>query len=169
MIDIKNIFPECFSDTLLVELILNRGKANHKKNISKVVNALKDKSDSNEKLVGVVDYDVFKKTFIYNKYLNVFSQIVEDKESLDASLRILKIPTKNHFVIFIKPEFEPWIWKQAELANVKNFDFNIKDLEDLYKKSKHQKNGINLDLKKFVNAVVMANPPGIKLLREYLT
>ncbi len=167
MIDVKNIFPECDADTLLVELIINRGKPNHKKGISEVTKALDMFQNNNSRLVGLVDYDKLKYQN-QNKYLVNFSEIILDQKNEDEGLIIKKIPNKQHFLIFVFKEFEPWIWKQAQLAKIDSTEFGIKNLDELYKLSKHYRNIGNANFKKFVNAVVSANPMGIELLRSYL-
>lgn len=168
MITIKNIFPECDADTLLVRLILQKGIPGHRKGVSKVSMALEKEKDSLGVFIGLIDFDK-RKYQTQNKYLRNFSQVVFDRKDENEGLVITKIPNKQHFLIFVYKEFEPWIWKQAALANVNSAEFGIKDLEVLYKLSKSYGESEDINFKKFVNAVVMADPPGIKLLRAYLT
>ncbi len=167
MIEIKNIFPECDSDTLLVKLITQRGNANHSHGISKVEWAMKRRGDANEALVALIDSDKFKKPE-ENKYLFSFKEIIVDCKNGEESLVLKKLPNHNRYAIFLCPEFEPWIWKQAQIARVNTSNFNFTDLDSLYKVSKHFRTNESQVFKNFVNAVVMANPPGITLLRKWL-
>jgi hypothetical protein len=167
MIEIKNIFPECDSDTLLVKLITQRGNANHSHGISKVEWAMKRRGDTNEVLIALVDSDKFKKPE-ENRYLYSFTEIIVDCTNAKESLVLKKLPNNNRYAVFLCPEFEPWIWRQAQLAGIKTTDFGFPDLDSLYKVSKHFRTNESQIFKNFVNAVVQANPPGILLLRKWL-
>lgn len=171
MIGIKNIFPECDADTLLVELITNRGRANHGKGFTKVLSALQKRSESKDVLIGVIDSDKFP-----NKgrtiYFEEFSGVIFSGINAAENVELRKHVTKPHYLVFIHPKFEPWIWKQAKLADVNTADFGYGSVLDLEKVSKHYgtraASQSGQQFKKFVNAIVQANPPGIILLKRWL-
>jgi hypothetical protein len=168
MIDIKNIFPECDSDTLLVQLITQRGFPNHCKGISKVSKALEKHKDAVDRfLIGMVDSDNFKR-INDDKYLRNFSELIQDLKDNEEGVVLKKIPNKRHYLIFIHTEFEPWAWKQANLAGINALEYGFSGIEEFYKESKHNRTLGSLKFKKFVNAIVMAEPPGIKFLKEWL-
>lgn len=167
MINIKNIFPECDSDTLLVELITQRGKANHNKGVSKVEKAMQRLEQQNNVLIAVIDSDKFKNLH-ENKYIYSFDNIIIDKANCDEALVLKKLPNKNNYAAFLCPEFEPWIWKQANLAKINTIEYGFPDLATVYKVSKHFGTNESKEFKRFVNAVVVANPPGITLLKKWL-
>ncbi len=167
MIDIKNIFPECDADTLLVRLITQRGNANHCKGISKVINELESRKNQNSYLIGIVDSDKFKRKEDL-KYLKLFSESVCDLVNNNEGITIHKIPNKEHYIIYIHTEFEVWAWKQALLAGLNTNEFGFADIKEFYKESKHFRTNESAKFKRFVNAIVIENPPGVKLLKEWL-
>ena len=75
MIEVKRIYPECNADTLLVELILQRGRPAHYAGISKVSAAL-ERSRNDIYTVGLIDTDKFKRN---PTYIDNFTEIVDDK------------------------------------------------------------------------------------------
>jgi hypothetical protein len=168
MIEVKNIFPECDSDTLLVKLITQRGNANHCHGVPKVEKAIKERAKkTNEVLIALIDSDRFKKPH-ENKYLFSFTEIICDKQEAAEAVILKRLPNTNSYVVFICHEFEPWIWQQAQLAQINTSEFGFRDLATVYKLSKHYRTNQDPTFKKFVNAVVLANPPGILLLRKWL-
>ena len=171
MIDIKNVFPECDADTLLIGLIKEKGFPNHQHGISSVNNALRTREDSNSILIGIVDLDRAK-NIEENKHLIKFTEEIANTIGSDEELLLKKLPSKEHYVIFVNRAFESWIWKQADLAGINKNTFGFTSLDDLCDVSKHYRTTADSDngkkFKKFVNTVVRANPPGIILLRKWL-
>ena len=167
MIDIKNIFPECDADTLLIELITQRGWANHNKGVSKVSKSLLHKSDLVGPFFGVVDSDKFK-NIDKDPYIPFFTQIVSNTVNDAEKLKLTKIPGKEHYLIFIHPEFESWILAQAELVGIKLSQYNYNSYKEFERESKNYGLVISPKFKKFVNEIVEANPPGILLLKKWL-
>ncbi len=167
MVELKNIFPECDADTLLVELITQRGHPNHCKGISKVSTALKNNSESNGFFIGIVDSDKFKR-IVDDKYLQNFTEELYNFKEQDEGIVLKRIPNKHHYILFIHKEFEPWVWKQAKLAQINTEEYGFSDLKSLYRESKHYRTNESQKFKKFVNAVVKANPPGVQFLKKWL-
>ena len=164
MIDIKRIIPECNADTLLVELILQRGKPAHYKGINKVGKRLEKHNDTSLFIVGLVDTDKFKRE---DPYIKLFTQIVEDKIA-EFGIGVYKLPDTNKHLIRIHPEFEPWIWKCSGSCYVSPSTYGFNSLDDLYRATKKNEIRENLKLKKFINSVVMKNPEEIILIRKWL-
>lgn len=167
MIEVKRIFPECDSDTLLVELILQRGKPGHRKGISKTVKPLVD-YPTNDFVIGFVDTDRFKRDKD-NPNLLKFSEVVEDKINSEGII-VYKIPDTNRYLIRIHPEFEKWIWKIANEIGINANDYGISSLEQLYELSKRYRTNQNPEFKSFVNAVVRKtpSPPPIQTLYKWM-
>lgn len=170
MINITNVFPECYADTLLVELIMDRKYPHHCKGVPKVNHELKERKDANGVLIAVVDTDRDKYVEEY-KHLVLFEEKV-NKRNEDEGLALKKLPNKEHYVIFVHTKFETWIWKQADLAGINKVDFDLRSIEDLYSVSKHYNTNADSptgrNFKRFVNAVVQAAPPGVTLLKKWL-
>ncbi len=170
MINITNIFPECDVDTLLVELITQRGRANHNKGVSNVSRALVRNKDKEGPIIGVIDSDKFKQ-LNKDKYLLEFSEIIKNLigTNFKEDLQLCKHPAKNHYLIYIHPEFEPWLWKQAELSGIRQQeDSEYKDYKVFENDAKKYGLSRSVSLKRFVNKVVNANPPGILMLKKWL-
>lgn len=163
MIELKRIFPECNADTMLAELILQRGKPAHYKGISKVCNALIN-FDGAKFTIGIVDTDKFKRDA---GLIHKFSEEVENKMNPEGLL-IKKIPSSNKYVIRLDPGFEKWIWQQAEVCSISPRDYGFNSVEDLMKAAKQNEVAEHRELKGFVNAVVQANPPAIQTMRKWL-
>ncbi len=163
MIEVKNIFPECNADTLLVELIVQRGRPGHRNGITEVQNALK--IDTNHFIIGVIDTDKFKKEERY-KYIQEF-EIVENRLEAE-NLLILRKPDTNKYIIRIHPGLEKWIWDLAIKCSVIPSDYGFDSIESLMDATKQQKVSENKELKKFINKVVSLNPLPIQTLRNWL-
>jgi hypothetical protein len=168
MIDIKDIFPECDADTLLVELITRQGHANHNKGVSKVSKALKKNAHKLGPLIGIIDSDKFKR-LDQDPYLPAFNEVICDHIEGDEKLRLNKLPNKQHYLISVHPEFEPWIWAQATLSGLNFDDYGYEnDFDGFEGDSKRYGMVESAKFKKFVNAVIIANPPGVLMLRRWL-
>ena len=163
MIELKRIFPECNADTMLAELILQRGKPAHYKGITKVCNALIN-FDGGEFAIGIIDTDKFKRD---DGPINKFSEEIENKINTEG-LVIRKIPLSNKHVIRLHPGFEKWIWGLSEQCDITPSDYGFNTIEDLMRASKQNQAGEHKNLKKFVNDIVASNPLAIQTLRTWL-
>jgi hypothetical protein len=163
MIELKRIYPECYADTLLVELLLERGKPGHCKGISKVAKALERIKD-NALLFGIVDSDRFKN---HPPYFKNFTITKEDKQA-DEGLILKQIPDSKKYLIFVCPEFEPWIWKRAKESGINPSDYTFDSLDNLYQASKRMSVSEDVNLKGFVNSVVRSDNAAIATLRNWL-
>jgi hypothetical protein len=168
MIQLKRVFPECDADTLLVELILQRGTPMHSHGITKVANAIVKYDHAAHFIIGLIDTDKFKNDENIPN-IKKFSEEVDNRIETEGLL-IKKIPGTNKHVIRIHPDFEPWLWNIASEC-----DLNPADAEygfDTYEtfRNASKRYGIRNDqrFKKFVNAIVMQNPPAIQTLRNWL-
>ena len=158
MIEVKRIFPECYADTLLVKLILQRGNPAHYKGIHNVAAALQKHQNHTQFTVGLIDKDKVKNASNYiKKFIVVFEQ---------DNLAILNLPGTQIYLIQLNPAFEKWLLAAAgscgiSLPNDYIFEHFKRDAKD-----------INVEdisrCKKFINSVVEANPPAIQTLKFWL-
>lgn len=163
MIDIKNILPECNADTMLVELILQRGKPPHYHGINNVGKELVTRN-TGRVVIGVVDTDRFKRP---DPNISRFTEVVEDKLATEGLL-FLKLPATTKHLIRIDPDFEPWIWKLAQDNDLAG-TYGFNKLNDVIEAAKTLKVMENANFKKFVNSIVTANPTAIQTLRTWLS
>jgi len=164
MIEVKRIFPECNADTLLVELLLQRGKPAHYKGNSKVAKALERLENDTILIFGIVDSDKFKNT---PPYLANFTITKEDRSG-DMGLILKQMPGSQKHLIFVCPKFEPWIWDRAAESGINPSEHGFPSLDELYKVSKRNEIREEVNFKRFVNAVVMSDNPAIQTLRNWL-
>ena len=166
MVEVKRVFPECCADTILVQLILQRGRASHYHGINKVGQAL-IKHESNDFIIGLIDTDKFKRP---DPNIELFTELIDDKLA-DEKLLIKRQPLTNKYIIRIHPEFEPWIWDLAFSCDVDPKDeiYGFDTIEKLYHASKSEDVFDNAKFKKFVNAIITKNPPPIQTLRFWLS
>lgn len=164
MIEVKRIFPECNADTLLIELILQRGKPAHYKGNSKVAKALEKIANTQGAVIGIVDSDKFKRN---PPYLSKFDLTVVDKIESEGLL-LKQISGKEQYLIFVCPRFENWIWKCAIECGVDPSQYNFFNILDLESSSKRNQLREDKELKRFVNAIVLKNPEPIQTFRSWL-
>jgi hypothetical protein len=166
MIELKRIIPECNADSMLAELILQRGKPRHCKGISKVLRDL-EKDYATNFVIGIIDTDKFKRENLY-PYLQKF-KVIEDKMKPEGLL-ILNIPETNKYIVRLNPGFERWIWRLSTECNLNPADseYGFNSIEDLKSAAKQNELVENENLKKFVNKIVSLNPPPIQTLRKWL-
>ncbi len=188
MIQVKRIFPECNADTLLVKLILQRGNPVHYEGIPNVATALKKFPNDTAFIIGLVDDDKFK---TLPSFIKEFSEI-PDNEYLSAhglqydgvphdlplfiqnhrqlisqqNLIILKHPGTQKYLIKLKPAFEKWIISVGESCGItlgeSEYEGNFMRFKD---EAKDDEVYNNKNVKKFINSIVIADPPAIQTLR----
>jgi hypothetical protein len=164
MIEVKKIYPECNADTLLVELILQRGKPAHYAGISKVAAAL-EKSRDDIFVIGLVDTDKFKNN---PPLIDKFTEIVDDRIE-NENIIVLKIPNTNKHIIRINPAFEKWAWNTAQDCGIMPATYGFDTIDKLIAIAKPYGVFEDSNFKKFVNAIIQANPPQVQTLRNWLS
>jgi hypothetical protein len=163
MISVKHIFPECDVDTLFVELLLQRGKPPHYKGLSKVGKQLIEHK-SGHIVIGVADSDKFKRE---DPHLKLFTELKEDRLEAEG-LIVHKLPNSNKYILRIHPEFEPWFWRLAMVAGIDGDQFGFKNRNSFEKAAKGYGIERSIEIKKFINAVISANPPAVQTMRKWL-
>ena len=147
MIEVKRVFPECWADTMLVELILQRGRPAHYHGINNVGIAL-HKYKGGDFVIGLVDTDKFKRK---DPKIELFTFEVENRLH-DHQLIIKQIPETNKYIIRIHPEFESWIWNLAIQCDIdpKDAEYGFDTIGKLADASKAEDAFDNKKLKKFI-------------------
>jgi hypothetical protein len=168
MSELERIFPECCSDTLLVELILRRKSPMHFHGISAVTKNMVNYHNSSIFTIGVVDTDKFKRDKD-NPNIQEFSETVEDRIA-NEGLLIIKIPSTNKHLIRIHPRFEPWFWAMASKCGVipSVSEYGFSSFDDFFNASKRNNASEDKGFKKFINAVVINKPAPIQTLSYWL-
>ena len=164
MIEIKRIFPECWADTLLVELLLERGKPAHYYGISKVDKALKLSGEDGLPIYGLVDSDRFKNT---PTFISEF--VVLEDYSDQYGLILKQFPNSLKYIVVVCPGFERWIWERARETGVHPKEYGYSSIEDLKKSSKSTRIDHDANFKKFVNKIVRSENAAIRVLRSWLS
>ncbi len=163
MIEVKRIFPECNADTLLVELILQRGRSAHYKGTTNVSQALKKYNNNSHNIIGIVDKDKLKNI---PPYFNQFTELYNHEP--DFGLILKKMPEEKKFVIFICPAFEAWIWARAMESQINPNEFGFNSIDELRATSKKNEIREDAKFKRFINTVVQSDNLAISKLREWL-
>lgn len=164
MIDIKRIFPECNADTLLIELVMRKGRPPHYKGCTNVAKALNHLGNKNRFATGLIDKDKFKNTPTY------FGSFVvkEDKEKTEG-LILKHLPDTQLHIILICKEFEPWLLARAAECGVDPKKYGFESIKKLEKASKPESSPDRVQFKDFLSEVIGKNPPSIQTLRKWLT
>jgi len=153
----RNILPECYADTLLVE-VLGFKKANHQFSIGQVFKTMEDKM-KNRIAVGVTDKD--KK--ITAKYYAAFRE-----ETEEHGVRVLKIPNTKHYLIEHIP-LEEFLFQAANDVEVNPAKYGFKSIEALAKITKRQNIDKNVQFRQFLNTLIQKRTPSFLFIKKWLT
>ncbi len=125
----KAILPECYADTLLLQILIPTATGyNHKHSCFKVEAEMKNGKFKDKFAVGIIDKD--KKAI---SYLSEFTK----EDICNEELILWKHPGKQHFIIQICPVLEVWIMNVCKQAHINLPDFLLNDnLEDFRKITK---------------------------------
>jgi len=151
-----NLLPECYGDTLLVE-ILGFKRPNHQTSgIGQVIKVMKEKYQ-NRLAIGLIDAD--KK--ITPSYFQEF-HLEEEKHSL----KLLKHQDRNHYLIMVSPALEGFILQAAVDVKIKQKPFD--NLKNLKRITKNINVGQNQDFKNFLNRLRQKKAPGFITIQKWL-
>jgi hypothetical protein len=152
------ILPECYGDTLLIE-ILGYSKPNHQQpgGINRVLDTL-EKKYPGQTAVGIIDKDK-KITPAY------FQNFQKQKETNHLILR--KHRQRNHYLILVIPALERFLLTAAAECGIPDTEipFTEKRLKDI---SKTQHADSNQQLKQFMNRIIQKKAPGTETLKTWL-
>lgn len=105
--EVNDFIPECFIDTNLVETFLDTRGANHQKGCNVVGKVMKEKF-ADRFAVGIIDAD--KRLASYSKEFECIAE--------NDSLRLLKHPSRHHYLILICPAMDKFILDCAAEAGL---------------------------------------------------
>lgn len=109
--------PECFLDTNLVEVLLNKpDSVNHKKGNSTIAVQMETKLADNF-VVALIDDDKRKL-----KELDVFEKV---ERLCRPGLKLYTHPVRKHYFIQLSPAIERWILVECEKSDIKLPDYGL--------------------------------------------
>lgn len=119
-----HVIPECYIDTKLIKALCPpKTRYNHQKTCNKVVSTMLSRQLENDFALGIVDED--KKVLKYSEEFELIKNV-------DNRIKLLKHPTKNHFIIYICPAAEKWMLSVANEVSIDIESFGLpKDLKRL--------------------------------------
>ena len=151
------ILPECYGDTLLIEMLGYR-KPNHQTSgIGQVIKVMQEKLKGHLAL-GIVDND--KK--ITPKYFEEFESVKEEN-----SLILKKHPKQNHHLILLNPALEKFLLCGAKNCGVKQSEIPYSE-KDLRRLMKSQRVGSNKEIRKFIQKVITKKSPETETLKLWI-
>lgn len=117
---LKNILPECYVDTNVVQTLLKQKGANHQKSCSMVLKIIREKF-TDQFAVGIIDSD--KKE---PKSLNDYTELIASNEELT----LLKNPKADHYILQVNHVMENFL---LVCANEVGYDMSIIGIENSLK------------------------------------
>jgi hypothetical protein len=133
----KSIMPECYADTLLIEMLVpSKVGYNHKFGCFKVEAEMKLGKLKDRFALGIIDND---KNQI--KYLSEFEEI--DKVEGSLILWRHKKKERHHYLIQICPALERWILNICEGEGINVAEFGLKDDLDGFKEFSKSRRSLN--------------------------
>lgn len=154
MIEQPHLLPECFADTLLVNMLI-RSTTNHKRSIAQVFVALKT-DFKNRKAIGIIDDDKDKDAY-YKEF--------EVKTETDF-YRHLVHPNKKHELIVIKKAVEDFLVRCAASVQVEHK--LLKDINTLKRITKSQKVSNDPEFKNAINTLIQKKAAPLMQIRAIL-
>lgn len=129
--------PECYLDTNLVEVLLQRvNSVNHKKRNSNIAGKLNEIKKRDEFAVAIVDDDKQK--------LKVLAECREIEKVSRVNLKLYEHINYKHYFIQISPAIEKWILDESGKCGLDLGEYNLpSDLKKMKKlKSPAQRNDV---------------------------
>lgn len=154
------ILPECYCDTLLIELLL-RVIPNHQTSGVGQVLKIIEKNFSKQKAVGVIDDDK-----AFKKYkASFFNEFIPQKTANNLVLK--KHPKKDNYLIMLSPALEKFLLNAANDCGIPpdEIPFSEKELKRISKSIYVNK---NQKLKQFINQIIQKKSPGTETLKQWI-
>lgn len=152
------VIPECYADTLLVE-VLGFSRPNHQLGIGVVFNEIRKKFEK-RRAVGIIDDDKRKP-----KDLDLFKFVVE--QAGIKKLRSSNLP--NTTILIISPAFENWVFENARSVEVDPGKYGFRSGKDLQKACKRIDVNKDEQVKQLLNALKQKKAPGFECLQAWIT
>ncbi len=153
-----HIIPECFIDTILMEILLpTKVGYNHQKGCNQVTKAMQSKKLIDDFAVGILDND--KKPPIYIKEFRLLTT--------RHKVQLHKHQSRCHYLI-LHENIEQWLLDECQQANLLLETYNIpSDIEELKKQTKKTTNKNDNRFKSLFRALKKNNAKGIIQLFEW--
>ncbi len=152
-----HILPECYADTLLVEILLSTKVRNHRLGIGEVKNAL-TKNFKNRKAVGIVDNDKVKPTDFKEFQLGTELHGIQYRSKADT----------EHILLVINPAFEDWIFDNASTVGIDPAQYGFRTKKYFKEICKKENASENKQLKQFLNTLKQKQAPGFVQLKTWI-
>lgn len=161
------LYPECEIDTLLTVIIGERYGLRRNKEIWHVrgTGLFNSMKENNNARIAAGFFDINKK----------LHQVVTFKDYNEVassnSVRLLRHNRLSHkHLFFVTIGVEEWILDAAATAGIYPKEYNLPDeLNEFATISKRQNLSNNQDMRRFLKALVTAEPPHIQTLEEYVS
>ncbi len=159
----NNVVPECFADTVLVEM-LGFTFPNHasSSNVSQVFKIVKENFASG-KIVGIIDSDrgksekIMKRDVVLKKF-----NLIEEQNG------IKKYTLDNQTILIICPAFEGWVFENADSKSIDPAKHGFHTPEYFRKVCKDVNAKKNQPLKQFLNTLKQKKAPGFEQLKTWI-
>lgn len=149
--------PECYVDTNLIETLVKAQGCNHQKGCNQVCKVMKEKF-ADRFAIGIIDADKRQPS-----YVSEFNTIGER-----GHLKVLKHPSRPHFIILISPAIDQFILDSAADLEINLSDFNLP--ADLHSFTKQTKNILSNKDKRFRDLFTALAPASeISILKDLLS
>lgn len=154
------VLPECYCDTLLIQLLIQRIPNHQTDGIGEVIRVLEEHFKT-RKAIGVVDNDKDLK----KHKASFYSQFVFQKKENDVTLK--KHPDRENYLMMLTPALEKFILKAANECGIpaNEIPFTEKRLRQL---TKSMEAGKNQELKQFLNRIIQKKSPGTETLKNWI-
>ncbi len=151
------VVPECYADTLLVEM-LGFKRPNHalNSNISHVLKTV-NQSRPNQKVVGIIDSDRGRS----EKMLDSF-KLIQERHGIKKYIR------GNHTVLVICPVLESWIYENADKKEINPANYGFSKLKEFKNECKRQDVKHNERVKNFLGLLKQKKAPGFVQLKTWI-
>lgn len=159
----NNVVPECFADTVLVEM-LGFTFPNHasSSNVSQVLKIVKE-SFASEKIVGIIDSDRGKSEKIMKK-----DEVLKKFNLMEEKNGIKRYTLDNQTILIICPAFEGWVFENASSKSIDPAKHGFHTSQYFRKVCKNIDARNNPSLKQFLNTIKQKKAPGFEQLKTWI-
>ncbi|MEQ1746285.1 MAG: hypothetical protein ABMA02_12730 [Saprospiraceae bacterium] len=148
------IIPECYADTVLVE-VLGFEKPNHQLGIGKVFASM-SKTLEKRPTVGIIDNDKVK------------PKALDEFEPKGENHGIKRFSNGKHTILVISPAFEDWVFENAQSKEIDPAEYGFTSRKAFRDASKSTKANQNQHLKQFLNTLKQKKAPGFVQLTDWI-
>lgn len=149
------ILPECYADTLLVEML--GFEPQHKLGIGDVKNAL-SKNFKNSVAVGIIDNDKKKPTDFSEFKIDIEKTGIQRRHNADT----------KHTLLVISPAFEDWVFENAKKVEVDPAKYGFRTRKYFRETCKSPNVDDNQQVKQFLNTLKQKSAPGFVQLKTWI-